>query len=101
MTTLPDWNLEKPTEAAIVAELGRALGAESADALWSVVCRQLGVDQQVTDVNDLIRACEALVLLGEIARVTGRSGKVRALTYRALFDALPARPALPAGTIRG
>ena len=93
MTKIPGWNLEKPTEAAVVAELAKALGPESADAIWAAVCRQLGVQEQVTDVNDLIRVCEALVLLGEITRVAGRSGKVRALTYRALFDALPAQPA--------
>ncbi|WP_229070076.1 hypothetical protein [Actinoplanes sp. DH11] len=84
MTTLPGWNYEQPTEAEILAALTAYVGRDTATAVWDALCRQHGIERPVERTADLLRACDHLTYLGTIARVTGRSGKIRAATYQAL-----------------
>ncbi|GAA4947601.1 hypothetical protein [Actinoplanes utahensis] len=81
--------LDEPTEASVIAELAGTVGAENAEMLWVIVCRRLKVSRPVTDPQHLIKATETLMELGDVLRVSGRSAKVRLITYRALEAALP------------
>lgn len=81
--------LDEPTEASVIAELAGTIGAENAEMLWVIVCRRLKVSRPVTDPQHLIKATETLMELGDVLRVSGRSAKVRMITYRALKAVIP------------
>ncbi|MEU4161691.1 hypothetical protein [Actinoplanes sp. NPDC026670] len=83
MSTISGYDYEVPTEAKLVAALGAAAGSDIARALVSLAARKLNKGHLRTP-DDVIRATEVLMELGDQLRVTARSEKIRAVTYRAL-----------------
>ncbi|MEV0897121.1 hypothetical protein [Actinoplanes sp. NPDC049802] len=92
MTTMDGWNFDQPTEAEMLKALADALGGpEYARAVLDTVCRKIGQSRPVTSPGDMIRVAEALLEFADMLRVTARSVKIRAVTYRALEGVLPPR----------
>jgi hypothetical protein len=79
-----DHGQKKPTENDAVSALAALVGAEAADGMWSLSVRAVGLRRPVESVADLRRVAEQMMSLGELARVAGRSLKVRSITFDAL-----------------
>lgn len=85
MPLTDDYGHELPTEDDAIAALAEGVGPETAEGLWDLSARALGVARPVTGAGDVLRVAEHLMVVGETARLTGRSLKVHAITYDALF----------------
>ncbi|MEU8244174.1 hypothetical protein AB0C07_38470 [Actinoplanes missouriensis] len=85
MPTVPGHNLEQPTVASLTTALSAQLGAETARALVDLTTRKLRLSRPYT-TDDLLKIIEDLMAAGDVLRVTARSEKIRAVTYRALHD---------------
>ena len=84
MTTIAGWNYDKPTEKSLIAGFAHSMGPEAARNIWAMTCRQLGLAQPVTRLEDLIAVSDAMIELGDVIRVAGRGARIRLITYRAL-----------------
>lgn len=82
--TIAGWNYDRPTESALLAEFGRSMGPDMAEAIWASICRQLRLARPVEHLDDLVRATESMIEIGDLTRVAGRGAKIRVVTYRAL-----------------
>lgn len=83
--TVPGWNFEQPTEAGLLDDITVALGdRKGAGLLLDLGCLRLGLKRPIQDTGDIIAVAEWLLEFGDLMRVTGRSAKIRAVTYRAL-----------------
>ncbi|MFC7533808.1 hypothetical protein [Actinoplanes sp. GCM10030250] len=82
--TIPGWNLERPDEEALIADFAKSMGADAAEKIWALACHQLGLSRPVEDLDDLVRAADAMVDIGGLMRVAGRGARIRTVTYRAL-----------------
>jgi hypothetical protein len=87
MSTIPGHNLDQPTPASLIAALSVQLGAETARALVDLTVKKLRLTRPYT-TDDLVAVTEDLMALGNVLRVTARSEKIRAVTYRALHETL-------------
>ncbi|GIE58534.1 hypothetical protein BJY16_007366 [Actinoplanes octamycinicus] len=83
MPTIPSHNLEQPTPASLTAALSAQLGPEAARALVDLSIKKLRLSRPYT-IDDLVSLTEDLMNIGDLLRVTARSEKIRAVTYRAL-----------------
>jgi hypothetical protein len=79
-----DYGYAMPTEDDALVALGELVGREVADGLWDLTARALGISRPVQSTDDLRRVAEHLMTIGDLARVSGRSLKVRLITYDAL-----------------
>ncbi|KHD73545.1 hypothetical protein [Actinoplanes utahensis] len=95
MTTIPGWNYDKPTEKALIAEFAKTMGTDPARNMWAMLCRQLGLAQPVSRLDDLIAVSDAMIELGDTVRVAGRGARIRLITYRALHAPVLAPPDPP------
>ena len=84
MTTIAGWNYDQPTEKTLIAGFAHSMGDDTARHVWALTCRRLGLAQPVTRLEDLIAVSDAMIELGDVVRVAGRSAKIRLITYRAL-----------------
>lgn len=87
MTTLPVHDYEKPSQAALVAALGAAVGREAARVFVDLASKSLKHNRPANTV-ELIQVMEVLMEWGDLMRVTARTEKIRAVTYRALHEAV-------------
>ncbi|GAA4609668.1 hypothetical protein BJY16_007442 [Actinoplanes octamycinicus] len=87
MPTVPAYNLDQPTQASLTAALSAQLGPETARALVDLTTKKLHLSRSGT-TDDLIRLTEELMAIGDLLRVTARSEKIRAVTYRALHQSI-------------
>ena len=85
--TIPGYQLDQPTEASLIAALSAAVGPDTARALVDLTSKKLRRSRPAGP-DDLIRLTEALMEIGDLLRVTARSEKIRAVTYRALNAAI-------------
>ncbi|MGK5678564.1 hypothetical protein [Actinoplanes sp. URMC 104] len=84
MAKTDEYGLVPPTEEAALEALGELVGPGTAAGLWDISCRALYLPRPVEAVSDLRRVAEHLMETGDLMRVTGRSLKVRAITFDAL-----------------
>ncbi|BEL03037.1 hypothetical protein Q0Z83_012280 [Actinoplanes sichuanensis] len=84
MTMISGHDYEQPTERSFVAALAAAVGPETARALVDLTAKRVRPGRPYTP-DDLVRMAEALMEVGDQLRVTARSEKIRAVTYRALY----------------
>ena len=75
---------QQPTERDAVNALAELIGSETADGMWELSVRALGLRRPVESVADLRRVAEHMMATGDLVRVAGRSLKVRVITYDAL-----------------
>jgi phosphate uptake regulator len=75
---------QKPTESDAVQALAELVGVETADGVWALSVRALGLRRPVESVADLRRVAEQMMTIGELSRIAGRSLKVRSITFDAL-----------------
>jgi hypothetical protein len=87
MTTLPGRDHDKPSQAALVAALGAAVGRDAARVFVDLASKKLK-HTRPPDTMDLIQVMEVLMEWGDLMRVIARTEKVRAVTYRALHEAV-------------
>jgi hypothetical protein len=81
--TIPGYDYAQPTAKSLTAALTTSVGAEAARALTDLAAKKLG-RRTPAGPADLIAMTEYLMELGDLLRVTARSEKIRAVTYRAL-----------------
>lgn len=74
----------RPTERSALDALGGLVGPAVAEALWDIAVRELVLTRPVDSAGDLVRVAEHLMETGDLARVAGRSLKIRTVTYAAL-----------------
>ena len=89
------WDYDKPTEKTLIAGFAHSMGADAARNVWAMLCRQLGLAQPVTRLEDLIAVSDAMIELGDVVRVAGRGARIRLITYRALEAAVLAPATAP------
>ena len=87
MTRIADYDLDPPSQDRLLAALTAAFDAETAKVLVGIATRKLG-RAQLTSAEDVIRATETFMDIGDRLRVTARSEKIRAVTHRALHAAV-------------
>jgi hypothetical protein len=82
---LPEsFGLDLPSEPEAIGALGDTIGHDMAAGLWDLCARSLGLTRPITAPDDLRRMAERIMQIGELARVSGRSLKIRVITYDAL-----------------
>jgi hypothetical protein len=84
--TIPRYDYDPPTEKTLLSALTDSVGADAARALTGVATKKLG--RRPDNIDDLIHMSEYLMELGDLLRVTARSQKILAVTYRALNAAV-------------
>jgi hypothetical protein len=84
MTVANEYGHRLPTEEDVLLNLGELVGTDVAEGLWEIAVRKLGLTRPVSDADDLRLMAEQLMSVGELARVVGRSLKVRLVTFEAL-----------------
>jgi hypothetical protein len=84
MSLADEYGHDLPSEGDALELLAALVGQETADGLWELATRALGIARPVRSAADLRRLAEHLMNLGELTRVSGRSLKVRVITYDAL-----------------
>ena len=84
MPVIDEYGHELPSEGDALEGLAELVGRETADGLWDLATRALGIARPVRSAADLRRLAEHLMNLGELTRVSARSLKVRTITYDAL-----------------
>jgi hypothetical protein len=85
-----EYGYDLPTEEDAVEALGELVGPAMADGLWDLAARSLGIARPVRSADDLRRLADHLMSVGEMARVSARSLKVRVITHDALGRTVPA-----------
>ncbi len=83
--TITRYDHHQPARKNMIGALTRSVGAEAATVLTDLAFRTLG-QRRPANTEDLIRMAEYLMELGNQVRVTARSQKVDAVTYRAGRD---------------
>jgi hypothetical protein len=84
MTPSNEYGAELPTEDEAVDALAELLGPQTAEGIWDLSCRDLGLSRPLESPEDLRRIAEHLMTVGDLMRVAGRSTKVRVVTYETL-----------------
>ena len=77
--------LDRPTEKAALAALTELLGPRPAEDLWNLAVRAVGLRRPVDETDDLRRVADYLMEIANLARIAGRSLKVRIITCQALM----------------
>jgi len=85
-----DYGHHLPTEDDAVEALGELVGPAMAAGLWDLAARSLGIARPVTSAADLRRLADHIMNVGEMARVSARSLKVRVITHDALSGSVSA-----------
>ncbi len=85
--TIPGYDYAQPTDKSLLAALTTSVGPDAAKALTDLAAKKLG-RRTPAGPDDLIAMTEYLMELGDLLRVTTRSEKIRAVTYRALNAAM-------------
>ncbi|AEV86794.1 hypothetical protein ACWT_5776 [Actinoplanes sp. SE50] len=83
--TIPGYDYAQPTEKSLLTALTASVGADAARALTDLAVKKAG-RRTSASTDDLVKMTEYLMELGDLVRVTARSEKIRAVTYRALHD---------------
>jgi hypothetical protein len=89
MASVADYGHRPPTEAAAIGALAELVGAPTAEGLWDLSARALGIYRPVTGLPDLCRMAEHRMNVGDLMRVAGRSMKIQVTTHDALSRAAP------------
>ncbi|GIF05056.1 hypothetical protein [Actinoplanes siamensis] len=84
--TIPRYDYQQPTQADLLSALTTSVGADAAKVLVELAARRAGRPQPDSP-DELVPMIEYLMELGDLLRVTARSEKIRAVTYRALHAA--------------
>ncbi|MEV4281528.1 hypothetical protein [Actinoplanes xinjiangensis] len=87
MTTPAGYDLDPPTEARLLASLTAAFDPDTAKTLVTLAARKMQ-RRNLRTTDDVIKATEILMDIGDRLRVTSRSEKIRAVTHRALHAAV-------------
>jgi hypothetical protein len=80
---------DRPTEADALRALAELLGPRTAEGIWDLSARELGLTRPLETPADLRRMAEHLMSVGDLLRVAARSTKVRVITYEALSRSVP------------
>ena len=83
MARIPGYELDPPSEAQLIAALTATFGADTATTLVALAADRMN-RRHLHSAEDVIKATEILMDLGDLLRVTARSEKIRAVTHRAL-----------------
>ena len=84
-TRIPDYGLDAPTEADVVAALHRVWGPERGSRMWAEACRAAGVSMGHVDTLDrLIRVNGFLAAQGGATATLARSVEIRIRTWTRL-----------------
>ncbi|HEX9999628.1 MAG TPA: hypothetical protein VGB74_04180 [Actinoplanes sp.] len=78
------YDQQPPTERDVLDSLADLLGWPTADGIWDLSSRDLGLRRPVEDSADLIRMVDHLMNVGDMIRVAGRSAKVRLVANEGL-----------------
>ena len=85
--TIPGYGQEEPTEASAVQSLTELMGASPAKTEWSDAASRAKVARPVVPLQALEQVAQELTASpNNLARVGGRSLKIRLMTYRALKE---------------
>ncbi len=85
--TIPGYGQEEPTEASAVQSLTEVMGANPAKTEWSDAASRAKVTRPVVPLQALEQVAQELTTSpNNLARVGGRSLKIRLMTYRALKE---------------
>jgi hypothetical protein len=80
----PAYDAGTPTENEALDALSELVGPHTAEGIWNLSCRDLGLNRPLTASADLRRIADHMMMLGDLMRVAGRSTKVRVITHEAL-----------------
>jgi len=81
------------TEASFLAELAAVVGLDAAEALLDAAGRELTLTRPVENLDRMVELADVVMGLGAQLRVTARSARIRAITYRAIGRSAPIQPA--------
>lgn len=84
MTSTNPYGAELPTENDALDALAELVGPLTAEGMWDLYCRDLGLRRPLTSPEELRRIAEHMMTVGDLVRVAGRSTKIRVITYEAL-----------------
>jgi hypothetical protein len=84
MTATNEYGQQCPTEADALRALAEVVGTRTAEGIWDLFARELGVRRPVESPADLRRMADHMMTAGDLLRVAGRSTKIRVITYEAL-----------------
>ncbi len=99
MIDIIEYGRVQPTEQNALEALAHLLGPELAEAAWSAAVERAGLSRPVSALTDLQRVAEELTRLGDqIARIAGRSLRIRVISYRALEQWTLPEPGEPSGS---
>jgi hypothetical protein len=103
MTDILAYGQPEPTEETALRALTDLFGPQMAEATWATAVRAAGLTRPLHSIDDVQKAAEELTRLGDrIARVAGRSLRVRVIAYRALSGwSREGHPAAPGRQRRG
>lgn len=85
--SIPGYDYDPPTENSLIAALIASVGPVAAKALADLAAKQVG-KRGPASLEDLLRMTEYLIEVSDMVRVTARSERIRAVTYRALHAAV-------------
>jgi len=88
MTSNNEYGAELPSENDALDALAELVGPQTAEGIWDLSCRDLGLRRPLENPADLRRIAEHMMTVGDLMRVAGRSTKVRVITYEALSRAV-------------
>jgi hypothetical protein len=84
---IPGYGQEEPTEASSIQSLAELMGAKPASTEWSDAAGRAKVARPVVPLQALDQVAQELTTSpNNLARVGGRSLKIRLMTYRALKE---------------
>jgi hypothetical protein len=83
--TIPGHSLEAPSEKAAIEALSELVGLVAGKAIWAAAVQNARVTSPVTRIDDLAKVAEELTKISDgLGRVSGRSLKIRVMSYMAL-----------------
>jgi hypothetical protein len=83
--TIPGYGQEQPSEKAAIQALSELVGPVVSEAIWSAAVQTAHLSRPVTQIDDLEKVADELTKISNnLARVGGRSLKIRLLSYKAL-----------------
>ena len=73
-----------PNRNYALKALAKSFGKERADKIWNQACREASVNGNPSNMQELENVYDAISSMNGAAGVTGKSLKVRLITYRTL-----------------
>jgi hypothetical protein len=83
--TIPEYGQQAPSEKAAIEALGELVGPVAGEAIWAAAVQNAKVSRPVTDIDALAKVAEELTKISDgLGRVSGRSLKIRVMSFLAL-----------------